>query len=331
MSTERQDVVMFPGWRKELEQKTFDAIQQKYYEEALLHIKKLEDFKEASNDILTAKVICFVELARYDEAISLCRRLMKEDDDHYYKYLHIYLTILFQTSQYTELIELLDEIFENETIPYEYEEAFKQLYDVSKDMRDSATQQEAETHMNHFLDSLENGNFQEQWKLLSMHRKHDVEPHLDAIKPYLSDARLNPVIKTGIIQWLMDCEIEQKIEVEKFDHSDYVIPAQLNDILDTYFAQSVLDYLENVEQGDPTLYEFVKQILYRYLYIKYPFEPQSDRQSVQNLGEAVLMLAQKYLHLNEDTNLTEEASKEQQKWMEEIERLEKIYFSQVED
>ncbi|GAA0456695.1 hypothetical protein [Alkalibacillus silvisoli] len=330
MSTERQGVVMFPGWRKELEQKTFDAIQQKYYEEALLHIKKLEDFNEASNDILTAKVIAFIELSRYDEAISLCRKLMKEDDDHYYKYLHIYLTILFQSSQYTELIELLDEIFENETIPFEYEEAFKQLYEVGQDLQASSAKQESEKHINHFLESLENGNFQEQWKLLSIHRKYDVETHLETIKPYLSDTRLNPVIKTGILQWLMDFKVDKKIEVEKFGESNYVIPAELKDVLDTKFAKNVLEYLEKVEQGDPTLYEFVKQVLYRYLYIKYPFEPFDDSKNVKNLGEAVLTLSQKYLQLNEEADVADQATDEQKGWMKEIERLEKIYFSQIE-
>ncbi|MET3682567.1 tetratricopeptide (TPR) repeat protein [Alkalibacillus flavidus] len=329
MNDNKQGVVMFPGWRKELEEKTFDAIQQKYYEEALLHIKKLEDFNEASHDIITAKVIAYVELNRYEEAISLCRRLMREDEDNYYKYLHIYLTILFQTSQYRELIELLDEIFQTETIPFDYRDAFQQLYDVSTDMRESATEAESEEHINHFIESLENGNFQEQWKLLSYHRKFDVGPHIELIKPYLSDTRLNPVIKTGILQWFMEEEVDHQVEVEKFGESNHVTPVALKDVLNTSFSQSVLDYLEHIEQGDPTLYEFVKQILYRYLYIKFPFAPQPSDDNVKNLGEAVLKLAQQYLQLNEDVDVREEATTQQREWMDEIERLEKNYFSQI--
>ncbi|WP_188206338.1 tetratricopeptide repeat protein [Alkalibacillus aidingensis] len=327
MSLERHDIVMFPGWRKDLEQKAFDAITQKNFEEALLHIKKLEEFNEAHSEIITAKTIALVELGRYDEAIGLCRQLMKEDEDNYYKYLHIYLSILFQNSQYTELIDLLDEVFETETVPPEYREVFMQLHNLSKDMRTSQPEQEAETHISHFFDSLEHGNFQEQWKLLSIHRRNNIEPYLKGLIPYLSDARLNPVIKTGILLWLVEQGVDEAIEVEKFGNSDYITPAELNDVMETGFAKKVLSCLEDVEQEDPTLFEFTKQILYRFLYIKFPQTPGDEE--VVDISEAVLLLARKYLQLNHSKIIESQASDNQKNWMEEIEHLEKIYYSQI--
>ncbi|WP_156882574.1 hypothetical protein [Halalkalibacillus halophilus] len=328
MSDERQDVVMFPGWRKELEKKVFEAIKQKNYEQALLHIKKLESFNAASSDILTAKIIAQIELGHFEQAIGLCRRLMKEEE-HYFKYLHIYLSILFQTSQYTELIDLLDEIYETEKIPAEYQEQFMQLYDMSKDLRSTQSEQESENHMNHFFESLESGNFQEQWKLLSMHRKYPIEEYLEDLIPYLSDARLNPVIKTGILQWLMDEEVAHKVEIEKFGTSEHVKPIELKDVLESDFALKVMNALSDLENEDPTLYAFVKQILYRYLYIQYPLVPEDDQANV--LAEAVQLLAKKYLQLDQDGEIDQIANEEQLAWMEEIEHLEKLYFSQIED
>ncbi|TFB24954.1 tetratricopeptide repeat protein [Filobacillus milosensis] len=328
MDYEQHDVVMFPGWRKELEEKSFEAVKHKNYDEALLHIEKLESFKEASNDILTAKVICMIELSRYDEAISLCRKLMREDDDNYYKYLHIYLTILFQTSQYTEVVDLLNEINETSSIPRDYKEPFKQLYDMSIQFQDQATEQESENHMNHFMDSLENGNFQEQWKLLSFHRNHPIGPYLSQLVPYLSDAQLNPVIKTGILQWCMDDQISEPIEIEKFGDMAWFKPTELPDVLDTEFSVEVLKVLEDVEQSDPTLYQFTKQILYRYLYIKFPFTPNLELK--EDVAEAVHSLAKSYIQLesaDEQTYISDEIMK----WMKEIEHLEKIYFSQIDD
>ncbi|GEL77433.1 hypothetical protein [Tenuibacillus multivorans] len=328
MDYEHHDVVMFPGWRKELEAKSFDAVKHKNYEEALIHIEQLESFNEASNDILTAKVICFIELSRYDEAIMLCRKLMREDDDHYFKYLHIYLSILFQTSQYSEVVDLLDEIKETSSLPVEYEESFEQLYDMSKQFLENATDQESEEHMNHFLDSLENGNFQEQWKLLSYHRKFPIQPYLDQLIPYLSDTHLNPVIKTGILQWCMDEDIDQGIEVEKFDETDWFTPSKLPDVLDTRFAQDVLSELEEVEQDDPTLFQFTKQVLYRFLYIKFPFTPPESL--THTVADAVIALAKSYLQLDQ-TDWSSYIPEELATWMKEIERLEKVYFSQIED
>ncbi|MGP4071364.1 tetratricopeptide repeat protein [Piscibacillus sp. B03] len=328
MDYEQHDVVMFPGWRKELEAKTFDAVKHKNYKEALLHIEQLESFDEASNDILTAKVICLIEMNKYEEAISLCRKLMREDDEHYFKYLHIYLTILFQNSQYAELVDLLDEIQNHDSIPVEYEEVFKQLYDMSKQFQEQTPERESTEHMEHFLDSLENGNFQEQWNLLAYHRKHEIGQYLDRIIPYLSDTQLNPVIKTGIIQWCMDEEVSDVIEVEKFDRTEWVKPSELSDVLDTDFAKQCLKELEQIEQNDPTLYQFTKQILFRYLYILFPFTPESG--TTEEIAEAVSALAESYLNLNESDDRTY-ISDEIRKWMNEIEKLEKVYFSRIDD
>ncbi|SEP94450.1 tetratricopeptide repeat protein [Piscibacillus halophilus] len=328
MDYEHQDVVMFPGWRKQLEEKTFEAVKHKNYKEALLHIEQLESFHEASHDILTAKVICLIEINQYEQAISLCRKLMKEDDEHYYKYLHIYLTILFQNSQYAEVVDLLEEFKENESIPVEYEESFKQLYDMSQQFQEQTPERDSAEHMDHFLESLENGNFQEQWKLLSYHRKHSIGSYLDQIVPYLSDTQLNPVVKTGILQWCMDEQIDLKLEIEKFGETDWFQPNRLKDILEMDFAKECLAKLDEIEQDDPTLYQFTKQILYRYLYIMYPFTPKDTTAS--RIADAVLNLAKRYLSLHDSEESTY-ISKETRKWMDQIEHLEKIYFSQIDD
>ena len=54
---DRQEVVMFPGWKRDLEEQSKRAIENKNYEEALLFIHKLESFNAASNEILIAKII----------------------------------------------------------------------------------------------------------------------------------------------------------------------------------------------------------------------------------------------------------------------------------
>ncbi|WP_162297860.1 tetratricopeptide repeat protein [Halalkalibacillus sediminis] len=329
MNFENGDLIMFPGWRKELEDKSLEAVKLQNYEEALLHIKKLETYDAASNDILTAKVICLIELSRYDQAISLCRKLMKEDEENYYKYLHIYLTILFQTSQYSEVIDMLDEVQDMSLLPEEYQEPFQQIYDMSKQFQTTATVKDAEDHMNHFFTSLENGNFQEQWKLLSFHRKHAIQPYLKQLVPYLSDSNLNPVIKTGILQWCMDEDVTDRFQVEKFNQRDWFSPATLPDVLESDFAKASLRHLDSVEQSDATMYQFTKQILYRYLYITFPYTP--DMEDAELVAESVLYLAKNYLQVNESNEQQEAPSRIHQEKMDEIEHLEKVYFSQIDD
>ncbi|MBB6451943.1 tetratricopeptide (TPR) repeat protein [Salirhabdus euzebyi] len=328
MKKEHPDIVIFPGWRKQLEKEGLEALKEKRYEDALTHILQLEQYEAASYEILTGKVICFIELGRYDEAIGLCRKLMKEDDPNYYKYLHIYVTILFQTSQYGEILSLLDEIFQSEKIPHTYREQFWQIYDLSQKFYQDQELTQDDKEWKQFIHNLEGGSFQEQWRLLSILRKKSVSHYIDEIIPHLSDAELNPVIKTGILQWMYEQKVDQEMEVEKFNQTSMINPIHLDDVMETPEAKKILLLLEEIEQNDPTLFEFTRQILFRYLYVYYPFTPSEE--AIQSIAEAVLALALEYLQLDQETSMLEYDNEARGKWMEEIKHMEMKYFSQIE-
>lgn len=326
---DRQEVVMFPGWKRDLEEQSKRAIENKNYEEALLFIHKLESFNAASNEILIAKIISLSELGQNEQAIGLCRKLMKEDESNYYQYIHIYLNILFHSNQYSEVMDTLHQLENDPKLPPEYKAHFQLLYDQCEEFLTTTGAEEREKDMDHFIDSLENGHFKEQWKLLSYHRTFAVRPYLELIKPYFVDTKLNPVIKTGLLQWCMDEEVNENLEIEKFEKYMIANPTLIEDILDTNFATKVLSELEEIEQEDPTMFSFTKQILYRYLYILFPFTPKLEQAT--DVANAVLGLAKQYLTLDEPSSKQHETTKDQEEWMETIERYEKVYFSQIDD
>lgn len=326
---ETPDIIMFPGWKRDLERSSIDAIEQKNYEEALLYIHKLEQFESASNDILVAKIIALSELGRNDQAISLCRRLMKEDRENYYQHLHIYLNILFQSNQYSEVLETVEQVQNDDNVPIFYKEQFQVLYEQSQQFRDTIGGGESERDMAHFMESLENGNFHEQWKLLSYHRNFPVEPYLPTLKPYFVDPKLNPVIKTGLLQWCMDEEISEPIEIEKFDQKKWVTPSEQSDVLETKFSQEVNAYLTDIEQNDPTLYAFILQILYRYMYILFPFTPKMN--VAEEVALAVQSLAVRYLSIDLPYNQQNSNTENITTIMDEIERYERLYYTQVDN
>ncbi|WP_102026856.1 tetratricopeptide repeat protein [Salirhabdus sp. Marseille-P4669] len=329
MKKSEQDIIIFPGWKKQLERDGLDALKEKRYEDALEHFEKLELYEASTFEMLTGKVICLIELGRYDDAISVCRKLMKEDVDNYYKYLHIYVTILFQTSQYGEIVSLLDEIFENEEIPHTYRQQFWQIYDLSKKFHDDQAESEYDDAIVTFIQRLDNGSFQEQWRLLSSIRKNTIHPYVNDLVPYLIDSKLNPVIKTGILQCFIEQQVDQNMQVHKFDQSAIFNPKELKDVMDTQFAKQILLKLSYVEDQDPTLFEFIRQILFRFLYIYFPFIP--DEEQITDISEAVLSLALDYLQIDgEYQQMLEEPNEQRDNWKKKIQSLEMKYFSQIE-
>ncbi|TCT25108.1 tetratricopeptide repeat protein [Melghiribacillus thermohalophilus] len=325
MKRKHQGVVIFPKWKKQLEKSSIEALKEKKYREALAYIEKLEKFEAASNEILTGKIISLIELRRYDEAIELCQQLMENDDGDYYKYLHIYLTILFQASEYQEVIQILDDLFQQNKVPYTYEKTFNQLYELSQKFAGEHIQTGDHKNLKNIIHSLKQGSLKEQWQSLSLIRREDAIRHMEDIKPLLIDEKLNPVIKTGILQWLHEQKIDIECDVEKFGEIHRVNPGELKDILDQDFAREILFYLEELEQSNPTLLEIARQILYRFLYVLYPFLPRTNRSEI--IARAVQELAMDYLNEERENESVDETL---QYWKERISCFEEKYFLPLE-
>lgn len=327
MKKKHHDVVIFPKWKKQLEKDSLEALKEKRYHEALDYIEQLEKYQAASNEILTGKIISLIELKRYDDAIALCRTLMAEDPDNYFKYLHIYITILFQASKYREVIEILDEIFEHEQIPSTYINPFRQLYELSKKFVGEEQTAGSRRNVERFIHNLRQGSLKEQWHSLSQVREEDARNFLHMIKPFLTDQKLNPVIKTGILQWLHEQNVEQEFDVEKFGEIHRVNPVQLRDIMEQDVAKEIMSHLDELEHINPTLLEFARQILYRFLYIYYPFFP--EKNSTRIIARAIQTLAMDYLNVPYRQHAEDESAKLEY-WKQKISQMEVQYFSPLE-
>src|SRR5699024_7352147 len=93
-------VILFPKWKTQLEEESLTAIKEKEYREALQKLNKLIRYNVLNHETLIGKLICLIELGNYEEAQHMCEELISRKSEYYYQYVHIYLTLLFQTSQY---------------------------------------------------------------------------------------------------------------------------------------------------------------------------------------------------------------------------------------
>src|SRR5690625_118339 len=116
------NIILFPKWQKVLEEESVAAIKEKKFEDALEKLDNLLSYDVKNHDIYTGKLICLMELERYKEAQELCESLIEEKDSHYYQYIHIYLTLLFQTDQYDTLIDVVSVELESGNVPNHLQE-----------------------------------------------------------------------------------------------------------------------------------------------------------------------------------------------------------------
>ncbi|MFD1065410.1 tetratricopeptide repeat protein [Oceanobacillus locisalsi] len=318
-------VILFPNTKKQLEEEGLHALQEKRYKEALEKLNCLIDYHEGSHEIYIGKIMCLMELGKYKEAEQLSEHLLARKDAHYYHYFHIYLTILFQTSQYQHLMDLLEIEFEHNMIPDMLQEPFEQLYEMSGNMKIGIDEDNARSFQKELKDAVQQDDYMKQWNLVDHLRRLHAEPEAENFK-LLENPGIHPVIKTAVLKWLRDAGVDRSVHIHKFETNMIMQPSKLTKISNEKSYIMIMEELEEKVKDNPTLYNLIGQLVYRYFYVSYPFTP--DKKDVHAFTEAVHTLGQTYLQMGvQQEDLHSEAAS----WVESIKICNSLYLSIIDE
>jgi tetratricopeptide (TPR) repeat protein len=277
-SNERK-VIQFPNLKERLLDKGMDAIKHKNYKHALNLLLQAKDIDTKNAEIEYGIVMCLFEMGRLDEAKLNCKRMLLEDIGDYFNVLQFYLTILIQLGEYKEVRTTLEAVFEEDQVPPQHAEGLYQLLEFSRRFTPQKEEMTGQfEHENRYelvqRVLLEESDKNEQIKLLHTLKESNLSKYLDLLQQYLIDSTKDIILKTMIIQLLIEHSVEKEITVEKLGEQISVIPSELSDITDNEDAQRVVSVLEETVGNDnPSLFEVCKEIWFRYMYVTYPFLP----------------------------------------------------------
>ncbi|QTM99991.1 tetratricopeptide repeat protein [Sediminibacillus dalangtanensis] len=331
MNTKQDKVIIFPKWKDALEEESLQALKEKRYEDALKKLDELIDHEIYSHEIFAGKIICLMELGETDEAEALCRHLVSLEDEYFFEYLHIYVTLLFQMSEYEQLIEIIDDVFSRKTVPEPMNSQLEQLAEMSTKLLQDKMDEEANDHINELSKAVKQGDPLRQWRIIVQSSNLKPTPYLRYLKQLLKDDRIHPVVKTAIMEWLAEQEVDSEIVVEKAESEISVNPADLKSVEDHPVTKQIKVLLREVEQENPTLYQLLEKLLYRYLYVRYPFMPGEGE--LIAVSHAIKIMGAKYLQLEGlyHTYKKQAGELDVDTYMEEITQNEKSYFSIIEE
>ncbi|WP_188453485.1 DUF3196 family protein [Virgibacillus oceani] len=320
-----ENVILFPKWQTMLEEESLSALKQKKYGEALEKLNKLLSYQINNHEIVIGKIICLMELGHYEDAQDLCEEALKQKDEHYYQFVHIYLTILFQTNQYKQLMEQVEYEFETEEVPVPIKEQFQQLYDMSEQMNDQLKVEKSTEYINELLEAVTVEEHALQWRLVENMKKIHVKPDIQILKDFLMKENVHPVTKTAILQLLQENKVSQSVTIHKLNRCQSVVPADITDLESHIFIKQTLLVIGELEQKNPSLYQLIEKLLYRYAYVCYPFMPANDDFIL--VAKALTSIGEEYLHLHIDDDPDQRVLQ----YMEEIKTCETLYLSIIED
>ncbi|WP_226583475.1 tetratricopeptide repeat protein [Halobacillus litoralis] len=321
MENKNGNLVMFPKWKITLERVGMEALKEKRYEDAAEALKPLVDYGVANSDVTTGLLMSWIELGYFDEAEELCQKQMREEFDQYYHYLHIYITILFQSNRYREIVDLLDEVFETEDIPHQTRTQLWQMYEVSRKLLEDSLKEKGKEYLLEFKDALQSDDIHKQWHTIEKLTKQAPDSFVEEFLPFLKSASVHPLVKSSIIEWFRDGGINSEVVLTKFGREVKVVPAELTQLHSDYIIKQIQMRLGQIEQNNPTMYAMIDRLLYHYCYFRYPLFP--NEEEVPLLVEALKQLGHEYLQIPYSPD---ESLQGVEKYKDEVELCEQHYM-----
>lgn len=268
-------IIPFPMLKERLIEMGMDALNNKNYEEALELLFEARQWDSNHPEIDFGIAICFMELGDFVSAKQICKEMLHQAKGNYFQVLQMYLTILVQLGQYEEVEATIEAVLEENKLPSTHAEQFYKLLDLSRKMTEANPKAAEDEDDDLFL------LIDKQLFFVQTLKNKSAEGYLDTIQKMLLSKTVHPIVKTMLLQLLRDQEISESMKVTKFGESIVVKPDRLHDLLETPFAKKVINLLDDVLGNEnPTLFEAVKEMWIRHLYVMYPFQPIPDNHAL---------------------------------------------------
>ncbi|MBM7605723.1 tetratricopeptide (TPR) repeat protein [Metabacillus crassostreae] len=331
----RSNVIPFPNLKEKFLDKGMALLKEKKYTEALGMFSEAKALNEDKAEIYLGMAICLMELGELNEAKDVCKKMLQEDIGHYFTVLQIYLTILIQLREYQEVQATIEAVLEENTLPAESAEHFYKLLEFSRKMTQNQDDivedlEETQEPTMYIEDILE--DVSKQMSYVESLRDRNISKHFSSLKVLLENPMTHPMVKTMILHLMIENEISKEVTVTKFGESISIIPSELNDISDHLFTKKVLNILDDtLGIENPTLYEAVKEIWIRHLYVLYPFLPKPTE---EKLWAAALQIVGYEMHgigleIEEIEQLYDKSISHLEEACQKIYQIEEISYMQI--
>lgn len=276
-------IISFPNLKERLLEKGLEALTSKRFKEALVYLEQAQEQEKGHPEIELGIVISLFELGRFIEAKECCSQMLKDEIGDYFHVLQIYLMILIQLGEYKEVVATIEAVLVRNSVPQEYKDNLFNLLELSKKMNTTKNKIEMEGKPRiDLLDQLRQvllnqNDANSQLQLVQSLKELNIRNYLAIFREFLANKEKHPIVKTIIVQLLIDNGVNEEMLIEKNGKSVTVIPANLLDTSANPFTQQVLSILENkLMNNNPTLFETAKDIWLRHLFILFPLTLENE-------------------------------------------------------
>lgn len=326
----KNNIIRFPNLNGRLLEKGMDSLKSKKYDESLSCFEQLlhSDPMHAQGNL--GLVLSLVELGRLHEAKKRCDRMLKEGIGEYYDVLQIYLSILVQLSEYITVVSVIEAVLEEQKIPADKAETFYQLLQFSRKVieqegipevkRDPEPKVNENPDFHTLKEMLSSERADSQWIAVQQLKRLGAEITVPLFESFLIDEKKHPAVKSLILQYLKENQINKIVKLEKYGQTDEVDIAKLIELNEHPFYKEVRTLIQDeLEQENPSLLDIALAVWKDYALALYPFSPQPENKLLW--FEASVMAASILCGIEESMESEDEELQHAVKLLVELERF----------
>ncbi len=326
----KNNIIRFPNLNGRLLEKGMDSLKNKKYDEALSCFEQLLHSDPMHSQGNLGLVLSLVELGRLHEAKMRCDRMLKEGIGEYYDVLQIYLSILVQLSEYITVVSVIEAVLEEQKIPADKAETFYQLLQFSRKVieqegvpevkKDSEATANPNPDFQALKEMLSSERADSQWIAVQQLKRLGPEITVPMFESFLIDEKKHPAVKSLILQYLKENQINKTVKIEKYGQTDEIDIAKLPELNEHPFYMEVKSLIQDeLEQENPSLLDIALAVWKDYTLALYPFSPKPDNKLLWY--EASVLAASILCGIEEEMENEEEELQNAVKLLVELERF----------
>ena len=280
-SSQKNNVVLFPGMVEKIVERAHDAAELSCYTEANELFEEALAYIDGDEYLLSVYAHSLYEVKNFERAKEICEDLIALKPKFYFEVMELYLTICMQLKEFQKVEKIIQTLFDQNIIPEEQQEKFqliqrlneriatnKQNLELDEAQEEPQPISEEQLDVNQFL-SL---NVTDQLMRVQQFSELNIRPYKDFIKAIIESDTVHPFIQSLFLILLVEQEVSIDISVAKLGMEMKINPVEYP--LPTKLPQFQRIYSLLAEQFDqnPTVWEMLQHVLSKHAIVAYPFE-----------------------------------------------------------
>ena len=264
------NVIVFPTTVTRLLSEGMTYLKEEKYEDARDSLYQVLSYEPEHAAALGGYAYCLYELGEFQEALEVCRELLKIGPIHYLETMELYISILMQVREFEEAEKMIEALIEEKVLPEERLEQFQQLRDLNERIAANAASEKVDASK-YAIDTFLALHPAEQEQLILDLPTTSYQALKKKLIAIIEHPEADLLTKTYILFMLFQEKIDAEVSVQKFHYQGTFSINELPDPVNNSRIRKITAIIDNELAKDPTRLEMVKELFERHIYLLYPF------------------------------------------------------------